>query len=88
LHAESPIESLKVRRAGERSLSARAANYSDHNGLRGTARLSQNAAHMSTRSLRALEWPMAVLALLIVPALVLKDRATDPRLREAAHVLN
>jgi hypothetical protein len=31
---------------------------------------------------------MAVLALLIVPALVLKDRATDPRLREAAHVLN
>jgi voltage-gated potassium channel len=44
--------------------------------------------HMSARSLRALEWPMAVLALLIVPALVLEDRATDPRLREAAHVLN
>jgi voltage-gated potassium channel len=31
---------------------------------------------------------MAVLALLIVPALVLEDRATDPRLREAAHLLN
>jgi hypothetical protein len=57
-------------------------------GLPETARLSQNAAHMSTRSLRALEWPMAVLALLIVPALVLEDRATDPRLREAAHLLN
>jgi hypothetical protein len=43
---------------------------------------------MSTRSLRALEWPMAVLALLIVPALVLEDRATDPWLREGAHILN
>lgn len=31
---------------------------------------------------------MAVLALLIVPALVLEDRVTDPRLREAAHILN
>lgn len=31
---------------------------------------------------------MAVLALLIVPALVLEDRATDPRLREVAHILN
>jgi hypothetical protein len=57
-------------------------------GLRDTARLSQNPAHMSTRSIRVLEWPMAVLALLIVPALVLEDRATDPRVREAAHLLN
>jgi voltage-gated potassium channel len=43
---------------------------------------------MSTRNLRALEWPMAVLALVTVPALVLEYRATDPRLREAAYVLN
>lgn len=43
---------------------------------------------MSTRNLRALEWPMAVLALVLIPALVLEDRATDPRLREAAHVFN
>jgi hypothetical protein len=38
--------------------------------------------------LRALEWPMVVLALLVVPALVLDDRATDLRLCEAAHIVN
>ena len=43
---------------------------------------------MSTRNLRALEWPMAVLVLVLIPALVLEDRAMDPRLREAAHVFN
>lgn len=36
----------------------------------------------------ALEWPVAFLALLIVPALVLEERATDPRLREAAYITN
>lgn len=40
------------------------------------------------RAEHALEWPVAVLALLIVPALVLEDRAGDWRLREAAHVAN
>jgi len=35
-----------------------------------------------------LEWPVAFLALLIVPALVLEEHATDPRLREAAYVTN
>jgi voltage-gated potassium channel len=43
---------------------------------------------MPPRNLRALEWLMAVLALVTVPALVLEYRATDPRLREAANVLN
>ena len=38
--------------------------------------------------IRALEWAMAVLALLTVPLLVLEDRASDPSLRQAAHVLN
>lgn len=36
----------------------------------------------------ALEWPVALLALLIVPALVLEERATDPRLREASYITN
>src|SRR5947207_15111951 len=35
-----------------------------------------------------LEWPIAFLALLIIPALVLEERATDPRLREAAYITN
>ena len=35
-----------------------------------------------------LEWPIAILALLIVPALVLEEHASDPRLREAAYVTN
>jgi voltage-gated potassium channel len=40
------------------------------------------------RLVKALEWPMAIMALLVVPALVLENRATDPRLREIAHVIN
>jgi voltage-gated potassium channel len=36
----------------------------------------------------ALEWPVAFLALLIVPALVLEEKASDPRLREIAYVTN
>src|SRR5260221_6766428 len=35
-----------------------------------------------------LEWPIAILALLIVPALVLEEYGTDARLREAAYVTN
>jgi voltage-gated potassium channel len=46
---------------------------------------------MTTRLQRiekVLEWPVAILALLIVPALVLDERTTDPALRELAHVVN
>jgi voltage-gated potassium channel len=35
-----------------------------------------------------LEWPIAILALLVVPALILEDRATDPFIRDAAHMIN
>src|SRR5229473_6283126 len=35
-----------------------------------------------------LEWPVAFLALLVVPALVLEEHAGDPRLREAAYITN
>lgn len=35
-----------------------------------------------------LEWPVACLALLVIPALVLEERAIDPRLREAAYITN
>lgn len=37
---------------------------------------------------RSLEWPMAILALLIIPALVLEERALSPGLRTAGAVLN
>ena len=43
---------------------------------------------VSERMLKAVEWPVAILALLVVPALVLEDRATDPSLRSAAHIVN
>jgi voltage-gated potassium channel len=36
----------------------------------------------------ALEWPIAILALLIVPALVLEERTTDPRLLLLAQTVN
>src|SRR5689334_19925382 len=41
-----------------------------------------------TRLADALEWPVAALAFLIVPALILEERATDLRLRELAYVTN
>jgi voltage-gated potassium channel len=41
-----------------------------------------------TRVEAALEWPVALLALLIVPALVMEERTTDPALRQFAHVAN
>ena len=33
------------------------------------------------RLLHRMEWPLAVLALLIVPVLILEDRSTDPTVR-------
>jgi voltage-gated potassium channel len=41
-----------------------------------------------SRAVRALEMPVALLALTIVPALVLEERTTDPTLRELAHLTN
>jgi voltage-gated potassium channel len=41
-----------------------------------------------SRTARALEWPVALLALLIVPALVLEERTADPFLRNLAHLTN
>lgn len=43
----------------------------------------------STRLMRladALEWPLGFLALLIVPALVLEEKASDPHFRGAAYI--
>ncbi len=40
------------------------------------------------RMIRGLEWPMAILALLIIPLIVLEDRATTPELRRIAVALN
>jgi ion transport protein len=40
------------------------------------------------RLLRRLEWPLAILALLVVPALILEDRTTNPALRWLCNIVN
>lgn len=40
------------------------------------------------RLIHAFEWPMAILALLVIPVLVMEERATTPTVREAAVVAN
>jgi voltage-gated potassium channel len=42
----------------------------------------------SERVVQLLQWPILVMALLVVPVLVLEDRATDPQIRAFAHVAN
>ena len=42
----------------------------------------------SSRLQLALEWPLAVLALLVIPALIVEEKATSPELRAAANLLN
>jgi len=37
---------------------------------------------------KATDIPLALLALLIVPALILEDKAANPLMRDAAHVVN
>jgi voltage-gated potassium channel len=56
-------------------------------------RLTDSAVHNprvppTSRLARTLEWCLAILALLVVPALILEGRATSPQVRDAAHVLN
>jgi voltage-gated potassium channel len=40
------------------------------------------------RLARRLEWPMAILALLVVPALVMEERAVAPEVRTTGEILN
>jgi voltage-gated potassium channel len=40
------------------------------------------------RVVKAFEWPMAILALLVIPVLVMEDRATTPQLRGVALTIN
>src|SRR4051812_2876409 len=40
------------------------------------------------KGIRGLEWAMAVFALLTLPLFVVEDRASDPAVRRAAHILN
>ena len=40
------------------------------------------------RMLRRFEWPMALLALLIIPVLVMEERATTPEMRGVAMATN
>ena len=40
------------------------------------------------KAIQAIEWPMGVLALLVIPVLVMEDRATSPELRDAARAIN
>jgi voltage-gated potassium channel len=44
--------------------------------------------HRLHRLLERFEWPMVFLALLVIPVLVLEDRATTPELRRVAVILN
>jgi voltage-gated potassium channel len=44
--------------------------------------------HREARLLAALEWPLAFLALLVVPVLVVEDSATDPQIRRWANIAN
>jgi voltage-gated potassium channel len=49
----------------------------------------QNPTRMRKESgIHAAEWAMAIFALLTVPLLVIEDRASDPSVRQAAHILN
>jgi voltage-gated potassium channel len=41
-----------------------------------------------SRLVRRLEWPMAILALLVIPALVMEERALTPGMRSAGVALN
>ena len=40
------------------------------------------------RLLKSLEWPLAILALLVVPALILEDRTTSPTVRSLCNAVN
>jgi voltage-gated potassium channel len=40
------------------------------------------------RVVRALEWPLAIMALLVVPALIVEDRTVSPQVRQGANILN
>jgi voltage-gated potassium channel len=44
--------------------------------------------HPLKRLLQKLEWPLAVMALLVVPALILEDRATNATVRILCNVIN
>jgi hypothetical protein len=44
--------------------------------------------HPIHRVLDRLKWPLAILALLVVPALILQDRATSPAVRSFCNVVS
>jgi hypothetical protein len=44
--------------------------------------------HPLTRLLQRLEWPLAVMALLVVPALIIEDRATNATVRTVCNAVN
>jgi voltage-gated potassium channel len=57
--------------------------------LRDELTTPQNATCLDFKKVvGAFEWPMAILALLVIPVLVMEDRATTPEIREAAVVIN
>ena len=40
------------------------------------------------RMVDALEWPMAILAVLVIPVLVIEEKATTPEIRQGAVIVN
>ena len=53
-----------------------------------TVSLSGRVRIQTERLLKRLDWPLAVVALLVVPALILEDRTTNPSLRWACALVN
>jgi len=53
-----------------------------------TPTVSRTVRVRTERVLRRLEWPLAILALLVVPALILEDRTTNPALRWLCNIVN
>lgn len=51
-------------------------------------RVSAPVRRRVERLLKTLEWPMAILALLVVPALILEDRTTNPTIRSLCNATN
>jgi voltage-gated potassium channel len=56
--------------------------------LRSRVRQGRARIHRVRRLLNRMEWPLAILALLVVPVLILEDRSTDPTIRWLCSAIN
>jgi hypothetical protein len=56
-------------------------------GIRGTV-AQQSWEAGARRLLQRMQWPLAIMALLVVPALILEERATSPAVRQLCEIVN